>query len=231
MKSFYLFIALLIVTSAVNAQTPIDSRASERQPSLQNNNAYNNNYINWKNKKVYGTFTQAYHDNGYKITGSFSGKNDPSVLMRRSSTSRYGYGPAKMDQYTTDKQVFKARKKELAEEVRNHNETLGWSNEPRTRDDKRVFVTYTQHNPVTDKIKYGSTSGFGNPHAIVTGNMGLPVSYYRKTPFGNLVDDDNFGVPKLHSYTTDRNEFLKQEKNLSTKVRSYNNRYNQTDMH
>lgn len=231
MKKTHLLIALLIFASIANAQTPIDSRTPERPPSLQNGNTYNNNPSNWKGKKVYGTFTQDYHENGYRIKGSFSGKRDPYILMQRSATSKYGYGPAKLDQYSTDKQAFEARKKEMDEEIRKHNETLNWSNAPRTHDDKRVFVTYTQHNPVTDKIKYGSTSGFGNPHAIVAGNIALPASYYHKTSSGHLVDDEHFGVPKLHSYTTDRNEFLKQERDLSTKVRLYNNQYKQSNLH
>ena len=220
MKALYFFIALLIFASAAGAQTPAVSQAPARQMLAQNDSNYNNSNSTYRNdKKIYGTYTQTYAEDNRKTMGTFSGKNGPYALMQNSAKQKYGYSLPRLDQYTTDQQVFNARKKELAEEVRKHNETLDWSNSPRSRNDKRVWVTYTRKNGVTGIKNYGPLSGFGNPHGIVAGNTRVEPGYYHKDPAGNPVDDRNFGMPKLHSHSTDWHEFVHQANDLAEQLR------------
>ncbi|MHB1676010.1 MAG: hypothetical protein ACYCSS_00550 [Sulfuriferula sp.] len=219
MKPLYIFIALLIFADMAGAQPPAVSQAHARLLLAQNN--ANNNISNstyWNGKKVYGTYTRTYVEDNRKTMGTFSGKSTPYALMQNAAKPKHGYDSAKMDQYTTDKQVFNARKKELAEAVRKHNETLDWSNSPRSRNDKRVYVTYTRQNAVTGTSKYGTFIGYGNPHGIVAGNTRVPSGYYHKDSSGNLVDDRNYGVPKLHSHTTDMNEFVYRANDLAVEL-------------
>lgn len=220
MKIFYILIALLLFSGFASAQAPTATQASERLLVAQNDSSnYNSNSTYWNGKKVYGTYTRTYAEDNRKSMGTFSGKIGPYALMQNEAKPKHGYDPARMDQYTTDKQTFNARKKKLAEEVRQHNENLDWSNRERFSGDKRVYVTYTRQNVVTGVRKYGTYIGYGNPHGIVAGNTRVAPGYYHRDANGDLVDDRNFGEPKLHTHTTDMNQFVYQANDLAEELR------------
>lgn len=220
MKIFYVLIILLLFSGFAGAQAPTATPASKRLLLAQNDYSTDVRPLAYPNRqKIYGTYTRTYMQDNRKTMGTFSGKNEPGTLMQNAARPKSGYNSAVLDQYTTDKGVFNTRKKQLTEEIRKHNENLDWSNRERFSGDKRVYVTYTRQNVVTGVRKYGTYIGYGNPHGIVAGNTRVAPGYYHRDANGDLVDDRNFGEPKLHTHTTDMNQFVYQANDLAEELR------------
>ncbi len=220
MKTVYKFIVLLIFFSLISFRTAANPLPNAGILLAQNDYSADARPLTYPNRqKIYGTYTRTYIQDNRKTMGTFSGKNEPGTLMLNAARPKSGYNSAVLDQYTTDKRSFNARKKQLAEEVRKHNENLDWSNRERFSGDKRVYVTYTRQNVVTGVRKYGTYIGYGNPHGIVAGNTRVAPGYYHRDANGNLVDDRNFDQPKLHTHTTDMNQFVYQANDLAEELR------------